>query len=80
MGLYRWFIEDTAAPILAAPHASAAIAVQRLMRLSLPGFTFGVDLVILVGHLRLCQHQTLDEAHQTLLERLAPFALPDLAA
>lgn len=31
--------------------------------------------MILVGHLRLCQHQTLDEAHQTLLERLAPFAL-----
>jgi hypothetical protein len=43
--------------------------------LALPGFTFGVDLVILVGHLRLCQHQTLDEAHQTLLDRLAPFAL-----
>src|SRR5256712_14189888 len=41
--------------------------------LALPGFPFGVDLVILVGHLRLCQHQTLDEAHQTLLERLAPF-------
>lgn len=43
--------------------------------LALPGFTFGVDFVILVGHLRLSQHQTLDEAHQTLLERLAPFAL-----
>lgn len=43
--------------------------------LALPGFTFGVDLVILVGHLRLAQHQTLDEVHQGLLERLAPFAL-----
>lgn len=43
--------------------------------LALPGFTFGVDLVILVGHLRLAQHQTLDEVHQSLLERLAPFAL-----
>ncbi len=43
--------------------------------LALPGFTFGLDLVILVGHLRLCQHQTLDEVHQALLERLAPFAL-----
>ncbi len=31
--------------------------------LALPGFTFGVDLVIRVGHLRLCQHQTLDEVH-----------------
>ena len=57
------------------PHAYAAIAVQRLMQLPLPGFTFGVDLMILVGHLRLCQHKTLDEAHQKLLERLAPFAL-----
>jgi hypothetical protein len=36
--------------------------------------------VILVGHVRLLQHQTLDEVHQALLERLAPFALPDLAA
>ncbi len=43
--------------------------------LALPGFTFGIDLVILVGHLRLSQHQTLDEVYQALLERLAPFAL-----
>jgi hypothetical protein len=43
--------------------------------LALPGFTFGIDIVILVGHLRLGQHQTLDEVHQALLERLAPFAL-----
>jgi hypothetical protein len=35
--------------------------------LALPGFTFGVDLVILVGHLRLLQHQTLDEVHQARL-------------
>ncbi len=43
--------------------------------LALPGFTFGLDIVILVGHLRLAQHQTLDEVHQTLLSRLAPFAV-----
>lgn len=43
--------------------------------LALPNFTFGLDLVILVGHLRLAAHQTLDEVHQALLERLAPFAL-----
>lgn len=43
--------------------------------LALPGFTFGIDLVILVGHLRLSQHQTLDEVYQALLERLAPFTL-----
>ena len=43
--------------------------------LALPGFTFGVDVVILVGHLRLSQHQTLDEVYQRLLECLAPFGL-----
>ncbi len=43
--------------------------------LALPGFTFGLDIVILVGHLRLAEHQTLDEVHQALSERLAPFAL-----
>lgn len=43
--------------------------------LALPGFTFGLDIVILVGHLRLAQHQTLDEVHQTVLARLAPFAV-----
>jgi len=43
--------------------------------LALPSFTFGLDIVILVGHLRLTAHQTLDEVHHTLVERLAPFAL-----
>jgi hypothetical protein len=43
--------------------------------LALPGFTFGLDIVILVGHLRLAQHQTLDEVHQTLLQRLAPLGV-----
>lgn len=41
--------------------------------LALPGFTFGLDIVILVGHLRLAQHQTLDQTHLALLTRLAPF-------
>jgi transposase len=60
---------------------AACVTRQRSYRsaaadaLALPGFTFGVDLVILVGHLRLYQHQTLDEVHQTLLKRLAPYAL-----
>ena len=43
--------------------------------LALPGFTFGLDLVILVGHLRLSEHHTLDEVHQILSTRLQPFAL-----
>src|SRR5437868_1312193 len=40
--------------------------------LALPGFTFGLDVVLLVGQLRLGQHQTVDEIHRHLLERLAP--------
>jgi hypothetical protein len=40
--------------------------------LALAGFTFGLDVVLLVGHLRLDQHRTADEIHQTIQERLAP--------
>lgn len=43
--------------------------------LALPGFTFGLDIVRLVGHLRLAQHQTVDEIHHALLSRLAPWSL-----
>lgn len=43
--------------------------------LALPGFTFGLDIVILVGHLRLAQHQTLDEVYHTLCQRLSPFGV-----
>ena len=39
----------------------------------MPGFTFGLDIVVLVGHLRLAQHHTLDQAHQVLQARLNPF-------
>ena len=34
--------------------------------LALSGFTFGLDIVITVGHLRLARHQTLDEVQQKL--------------
>lgn len=40
--------------------------------LALPRMTFGLDIVILVGHLRLGKHQTLDETHAELCERLTP--------
>ncbi len=42
--------------------------------LALPGFTFGLDIVVLVGHLRLAQHLTPDQTHQALQARLASFA------
>lgn len=40
--------------------------------LALPGFTFGLDIVLEVGHLRLREHKTVDEIHQYLSEQLAP--------
>ena len=40
--------------------------------LALPGFTYGLDIVLLVGRLHLGKHQTVDEVHEELLERLAP--------
>jgi hypothetical protein len=39
--------------------------------LVLPRMTFGLDIVILAGKLHLGKHQTLDEIHQELSERLA---------
>src|SRR5436190_434812 len=38
--------------------------------LALPWFTYGLDIVLLVGRLRLREHQTVDEIHQELLTRL----------
>jgi hypothetical protein len=39
--------------------------------LALPRFTYGLDIVLLVGRLRLREHQTVDEIHEELLKRLA---------
>lgn len=38
--------------------------------LALPGFTFGLDVLIQAGTLRLERHQTLDEIHGDLLSHL----------
>src|SRR5947207_9565581 len=43
--------------------------------LALPWFTYGLDIVLLVGRLRLREHQTADEIHQELLKRLAPLGV-----
>src|SRR5437588_7138123 len=43
--------------------------------LALPGRTYGLDIVRLVGRLHLWQHRTVDEIHRELLERLAPFGV-----
>ncbi len=41
--------------------------------LALPGFTFGLDWILAIGHLRLSQHLTLDQTHQAVQERLARY-------
>src|SRR6266404_250023 len=37
--------------------------------------TYGIDIVLLVGRLRLREHQTVDELHQELLKRLEPLGV-----
>lgn len=43
--------------------------------LALPHMTYGLDIVLLVGRLRLRVHRTVDEVHQELLERLEPLGV-----
>jgi hypothetical protein len=43
--------------------------------LALPSMTYGLDIVLLVGRLHLREHQTVDEIHQELLERLEPLGV-----
>jgi len=43
--------------------------------LALPGFTFGLDVLMRIGMLRLQRHQTLDEIHWDLLEHLGVFGV-----
>src|SRR6266516_2242228 len=43
--------------------------------LALPHFTYGLDIVLLVGRLRLREHQTVEEIHQELLTRLEPLGV-----
>src|SRR2546421_1769580 len=43
--------------------------------LALPHFTYGLDIVLLVGRLRLREHQTVDEIHQEVLKRLEPLGV-----
>jgi hypothetical protein len=43
--------------------------------LALPHMTYGLDIVLLVGRLRLAEHKTVDEVHQDLLGRLEPLGV-----
>jgi hypothetical protein len=42
---------------------------------ALPGFTFGLDIIALVGYLKLHHHQTVDEVHQNVNERLKDYQM-----
>ena len=61
-------------PAPTCPTAQRAYRSAAAAALALPGFTFGLDIVMLVGHLRLAHHQTPEEAHQALQAQLAPWA------
>jgi hypothetical protein len=60
-----------------AVHKSSVKARKVLYRsreadaLALSGFTFGLDIVLEVGHLRLREHKTVDEIHHSLSQHLA---------
>src|SRR6266699_4187045 len=42
---------------------------------ALPGFSFGLDVVALVGYLKLHHHQTVDEVHRGVNERLKDYQI-----
>ena len=57
-------------PNLTCPDRSRVYRSTLADTRALPGFTFGLDIVALVGYLKLSQHQTVDEVHQRVNERL----------
>src|SRR6266550_4529222 len=62
----------------ADPHCAGSERTYRSVQadaLALPWFTYGLDIVLLVGQLRLREHQTVDEIHQEVLRRLEPLGV-----
>jgi hypothetical protein len=57
-------------PDLSCPGRNRTYRSAEADALALPGFTYGLDIVALVGHLHLGKHQTVDEVHQEVQERL----------
>jgi hypothetical protein len=60
------------------PHCAGSQRTYRSVKadaLALPWFTYGLDIVLLVGRLRLREHQTVDEIHQEVLKRLEPLGV-----
>lgn len=59
-------------PVPECPGAKHLYRSAAADALALAGFTFGLDILILVGQLRLSEHKTVAEIHRRLSERLAP--------
>ena len=57
-------------PDLTCPGRNRTYRSTEADALALPGFTYGLDIVVLVGQLHLGKHQTVDEVHQEVQERL----------
>jgi hypothetical protein len=57
-------------PDLSCPGRSRIYRSAEADALALPGFTYGLDIVVLVGQLHLGKHQTVDEVHHQVQERL----------
>lgn len=74
-GVIRLIHAGYRCPNLQCPARTRTYRSAAADALALPGFTFGLDIVLLLGRLRLGQHATLDEAHRELQERLAPLGV-----
>ena len=62
-------------PDLTCPGHACCFRSAAADALALPGFTFGLDILVRAGHLHWGEHQTLDQVHQALLGQLAPWSL-----
>src|SRR6266581_3546113 len=58
-------------PVVDCPGHKHLYRSREADALALPGFTFGLDIVLEVGHLRLREHKTVDEIHHSLSQHLA---------
>ncbi len=62
-------------PDLTCPGHACCFRSAAADALALPGFTFGLDILVHAGQLHWGERQTLDQVHQALLRQLAPWSL-----
>lgn len=68
-------MQATAARMPRAEAINGRIAVREQMRLSLPRFPSGVDVVLVVGRRRLVAHRTVEDRYRERLARLQPWGV-----